>query len=132
MLTIFSSLLSKPKQGLKLIERIARLQRLGTSETKAVLDICRWKEDEFLVFMQILKKFEHYETKDVLEKTRSTVHSSAGKMSRGQIQTMTNTLLVKLSRMHPTYLVNMSEAGCDFTDRNPHKKGNEDFGSGIS
>ena len=110
LLTIFSSLLSKPKQGLKLMERIARLQRLGFSETKAVIDICSWKEEEFLVFMQVQKMFERYETKDIFEKTKSTVHSSEAKMSRGEVQTMTNTLILKLSRMNPTYFVNISES----------------------
>ena len=107
---MYSSLLSKPKQGLKLIERIARLQRLGVSETKAIIDICKWKEDDFLVFMQVQKMFERYETKDIFEKTRSTTHSSEAKMSRGEVQTMTNTLLLKLSRMHPFYFVKISES----------------------
>ena len=110
LLKIFSSLLRKPKQGLKLVERIARLQRLGVAESKAVLDICSWKEPDFMVLMEVITKFEHYETKDICEKTKSTVHANDAKMQRGEILTMTNKLLVKLSRMNSEYFVRISDS----------------------
>ena len=110
LLKIYSSLLNKPKQGLKLIERIARLQHLGVAETKAVLDICRWKEGDFKVLMEVIKQFELYETKDICEKTKSTVHASDAKMQRGEVLTMTNKLLIKVSRMNSEYFVRISDS----------------------
>ena len=65
LLRIFESLVSQPKQARKLIERIARLQRLGPAETKAVLDLCSWQEDHFRELINVLEKFECYETADV-------------------------------------------------------------------
>ena len=109
-MTIYGSLLDKPLQGKKLIERMARLQRLGVPETKAVLDICNLKVEDFKVVLKVVKKFECYETKDIVDKTRSTVHASKEKMSRGEVLTMPSKLLVKLSRMNPEYFLNIADS----------------------
>ena len=108
LLRIFESLISKPKQAMKLIERIARLQRLGPAETKAVLDLCSWEEDHFRELMTVLEKFECYETADVKEKAKSTIHVSQVKMSKGEVLTMTNQLLVRLSKVPGDYFINVS------------------------
>ena len=110
LLTIYGSLLDKPLQAKKLVERMARLQRLGVPETKAVLDICSLKVEEFKVVLKVVKKFECYETKDIVDKTRSTVHASDVKMSRGEVLTMPSKLLVKLSKMNPEYFLNIAES----------------------
>ena len=107
LLRIFESLVSQPKQAMKLIERIARLQRLGPAETKAVLDLCSWQEDHFRELITVLEKFECYETADVKEKDRSTLHVSEVKMSKGEVLTMTNQLLVRLSKVTSEYFVKL-------------------------
>ena len=89
---------------------MARLQRLGVPETKAVMDLCSWKVDDFKIMQKVLKKFECYETKDIVEKTRSTVHVSKVKMSRGEVLTMPSKLLVRLSKMNPEYFLNIADS----------------------
>ena len=92
-----------------MIERIAALQRLTPSETKALHDLCSWKEDEFRELLQVVGKFECYETQDVKEKKKSTVHLSKAKMSRGEVHTMTSRLLVRLSKVPPQYFLKIAD-----------------------
>ena len=89
---------------------MARLQRLGVPETKAVLDLCSWKVEDFKIMQKVVKKFECYETKDIVEKTRSTVHVSEIKMSRGEVLTMPSKLLVRLSKINPEYFLNIADS----------------------
>ena len=110
LLKIYESLITQKKQARKLIERIARLQRLGPAETKAVLDLCSWGDDQFLQLLNVIEKYECYETEDVREKVKSTVHISQIKMSKGEALTMPNRLLVKLSKVNAEYFMKVADS----------------------
>ena len=77
----------------------AILHLFDTSVTKAVLDLCKWPTPTFMSLLDVLEKYENYETEDVKEVKKATVHMNQGKLSRGQTMTMTNKMIVKLSRM---------------------------------
>ena len=107
---IYESLITQKKQAKKLVERIARLQRLGPAETKAVLDLCSWQDDQFRQLLNVVEKYESYETEDMKEKVKSTVHISQIKMSKGESLTMPNRLLVKLSKVNPEYFLKVADS----------------------
>ena len=109
LLKIYEGLISQKKQAKKLVERIAKLQRLGPAETKAVLDLCSWKDDQFCQLLTVIEKYECYETEDVKEKVKSTVHISQVKMSKGEVLTMPNRLLVKLSKVNAEYFMKVAD-----------------------
>ena len=107
---IYGSLISQKKQARKLVERIARLQRLGPVETKAVLDLCSWQDEPIQQLLEVIEKYECYETADAREKVKSTVHVSQVKMSKGELMTMPNRLLAKLSKVNPEYFMKVSDS----------------------
>ena len=103
LLKVFDDLKEKPKQALKTVERLARLNLVGPAETKALLDICKWLAESFDKLILVLERYETYQTEDVKEGVRSTVHKNQGRMGRGQMLTMPNTMLVSLSRLSQDY-----------------------------
>ena len=106
---MFNSLLDRPIQALKLVERMCKLQQVGVKETKAILDLCKWSTEDFKVMISVLELYETYETEDVKEIKKSTVHFNEGTLARGEVLTMTNKMLVSLSKVDPTFLVEESE-----------------------
>ena len=105
---MYGELVRTPKQGKDLIERMARLLRLGVDESKAITDLCSWPEAGFQELLKVVAKFEVYETKDIEEKKRWSVHLSESKMARGEVQTMTNKLLKRISKMTSEYFMVIS------------------------
>jgi len=101
LLKIYGQLLSR--QGMVLVERIAKLLLLGVAETKAILDLCKWPDDKFKELLTVLSEYETYKTLDVQERKRSTVQLNEGRMQRGQFLTMSNKKLVRLSKVSPEY-----------------------------
>ena len=106
---MFLDFIEKRKQGKAFIERMTRLLRLGVTESKAVLQLCCWSDECFMELLKVLDKFECYQTKDVEEKKRWSIHMNEGKMARGEVLTMTNKLLVGLSKVDQQYFMRMAE-----------------------
>lgn len=109
LLKMFGDFLINRKQGKELMERMTRLLRMGEEETKAVLTLCDWSAESFKKLLEVLIKYETYQTKDVGEGKMGSVHLSEGKMSRGERLRMTNRLLKRLSKVTPEYFVDAAE-----------------------
>ena len=58
-----------------------------------MLDLCSWQDEQFQQLLEVVEKYECYETGDAREKVKSTVHVSQVKMSKGELMTMPNRLL---------------------------------------
>ena len=69
--------------------------------TKAILDLCKWPTPAFQSLLKVFEKFENYETKDIEEIQKATVHLNQRRLSRGHTMTMPNKLIVLLSCMDP-------------------------------
>lgn len=76
--------------------------------TKAILDLCRWPTDAFESLLVVLDKLENYETEDVKEVRKATVHMNQRKLSRGLTMTIPNKQIILLSRMEATMFVRES------------------------
>ena len=105
---MFGEMSAQPEKGRKLVERMCRLQLIGVAETKAILDMCKWPEDDFKSLLEVLVLFENYETEDVKEMKRS-VNLNQGKLSRGEILTMNNKTLIALSKVDSKFFSKESE-----------------------
>ena len=88
---------------------MCKLQLVGASETKAVLDLCKWDPADFKVLLSVLELYESYETEDIKEIKKATVHYNEGKLARGEFLTMTNKMLISLSKVDAKYLVEESK-----------------------
>ena len=75
-----------------------------------MLDLCSWQDEQFQQLLEVVEKYECYETGDAREKVKSTVHVSQVKMSKGELMTMPNRLLAKLSKVNPEYFMKVSDS----------------------
>ena len=108
LLDIYGQLPEKPQKAKKFVERVAKLSRFSEAETKAVDVLCSWSSGNFATLMKVKEKYENYETSDVQEHTKATVHMNQGKLARGEKLTMTSKLLVSLSKVSQEYFVKVS------------------------
>ena len=81
LLKIDSQLLSR--QGMVLVERIAKPLVLGVAETKTILDLCKCPNEKFKELLTVLSEYETYKTIDVQERKKLTVQLNEGRMERG-------------------------------------------------
>ena len=75
-----------------------------------MLDLCSWQDEQFQELLEVVEKYECYETGDTREKVKSTIHVSQVKMSKGELMTMPNKLLAKLSKVNPEYFMKVSDS----------------------
>ena len=80
---------------------------VGTTESKAIENLCLWPEQSFNSLLEALECYEKYETRDISEQDsfRSTVQRNEGKLKRGEKLTMTNKMLIDLSKVSPVFFV---------------------------
>ena len=102
LLKIFGKLEDK-KQALQLVKRLLKLQLVGPTEAAAVVKLCDWPSDCLQELLACLELFERYETKDIAElrRCKATVSSNQGMLMRGETLTLTNRMLVDLSKTNP-------------------------------
>ena len=100
-LRIFYSLCSKEnsENSLKVIERMAKLSRLGPNESSALRKICGWSSQAFAALMDVLNQYERYETMDVKPKG----HAQA--LLMGEKMAITNSVFKMLAKVDETYFV---------------------------
>ena len=83
--------------SLKVVERIAKLGRVGPNEGIALRKLCKWKIEAYSCLMEVIKAFEAYETLDV------RANRQGANMSRGDKHTIINALFVNLGKVDENY-----------------------------
>ena len=87
---------------LNAIERMGRLCCFRAEDLLSVIRICRWSEDGFLKFIDVLTKFERYETKD------STGSGYGQRINKGLKCVLTNVVIRKLGKCpEETFVANI-------------------------
>ena len=101
LLHVFETLSAKDNSlnCIKVVDRMGKLGRLGPNEATAVRKICKWSPDAFKCLMDVLKKFEVYQTLDVKKS------GNAGRLSRGEKLAMPNTVFNELAKVDEKFFV---------------------------
>ena len=101
LLRIYHSLSLKDNSGnsIKVIERMAKLSRLGPNESTALRKICGWSSQALDALMEVISQYERYETMDVKPKG----HQQA--LLLGEKMSMTNAVFKMLGKMDEAYFV---------------------------
>ena len=86
-----------PHNSLKVVERMARLGRVGPTEETALRKLCKWKKNSFSCLMAVVKAYEAYETLDVKAK------GNAGNVSRGERHNILNRVFINLGKVDENY-----------------------------
>ena len=89
--------------ALKVVERMGRLCCFRYEDCLAVLKICRWSGEAYKKFMDMLKSYEKYETKDA---TRS---GYSERISKGLKRILPNSWIKKLSKITEQEFVRRQE-----------------------
>ena len=100
LLKIFQNYLDKPVQGTKVIKRMATLQDLHHTESAAILRLIKWEKKSFTDLLEVVKKFETYQTKDAVEK-KSGTNAQFKRLSKGLTNKMSAKMLISLSKFDP-------------------------------
>ena len=95
LLHVYETLSTKDSSvnSIKVIERMAKLGRVGPNEATSIRKLCKWKKSAFDPLMEVIRQYEIYETNDV----RST--GSAGNISRGEKLCMPNIVFNNLAKV---------------------------------
>lgn len=83
--------------SLKVVERVAKLNRVGPNEATALRKICKWNPSAFRCLMEVLEVYEAYETLDV------KTSGNAGRISRGEKLCLPNTVFNELAKVEEAY-----------------------------
>ena len=86
-------------KSLKVVERMSKLCRIGVDESTALRKLCKWKSPGFAALIQVLVKFEKYETKDL----KRLGHQQ--RLARGEKLSMSNVLLKSLAMCSEDYFL---------------------------
>ena len=101
LIHVFSKLVVKqgPEASLKLVERMSKLNRVGSEETASLRKICKWSPPAFNSLVNVLNAYERYETLDV-KKLKNTK-----KVSRCEKMSLSNKLFNMLSKIQESQLI---------------------------
>ena len=83
--------------SLKVVERMAKLSRVGPDESTSLRKLCQWSFAAFNRLMEVIKMFEVYETLDVKASRNS------GRVTRCEKLTLTNFVFNKLAKCDEKY-----------------------------
>ena len=105
-LHVFDNLADKESRvgALKVIERMAKISRVGPDESTSIKKLCLFSEEGFKVLMKVIVKFEDWETSD-LKKASGNV----GSIARCEKQKMINIIFNKLAKCGEKYVVSESD-----------------------
>ena len=101
------TLRSSKVNSIKVVDRMAKLSRLGPDECTAVSKLCQWSSSGFSALMEMMEVFENYQTLDV----KPSGHM--GSLARGEKLSMTNVLFKMLGKCSEQYFVSHYQAVVD-------------------
>ena len=99
LLHVYETLSAKDSSvnSIKVIERMAKLGRVGPNEATSLRKLCKWRNSAFTSLMELIRKYELYETSDV----RSS--GNAGNISRGEKLCMPNVVFNNLAKVDEAF-----------------------------
>ena len=108
LLHVFDILVKTESRGgaLKVVDRMSKLSRVGPDESCSISKLCKWSEAGFSVLMEVISKFEDYETCD-LKSASGPGH--VGSIARCEKQKMTNAVFNKLAKCDEKHFVQESD-----------------------
>ena len=108
LLHVFDILVKTESRGgaLKVVDRMSKLSRVGPDESCSISKLCKWSEEGFSVLMEVISKFEDYETCD-LKSASGPGH--VGSIARCEKQKMTNAVFNKLAKCDEKHFVQESD-----------------------
>ena len=106
LLHVFGILVKKESRvgALKVVDRMSRLSRVGPDESCSISKLCKWSEAGFSVLMEVISKFEDYETCDL-----RSASGNVGSIARCEKQKMTNAVFNKLAKCDEKHFVQESD-----------------------
>ena len=106
LLHVFDSLVKKETRvgALKVVERMSKLSRVGPDESCSIRKLCQWSEVGFSVLMEVINKFEDYETCDL-----KSASGNVGSIARCEKQKMTNAVFNKLAKCDEKHFIRESD-----------------------
>ena len=87
-------------KALKVVDRMSRLCCIGPEDICAMLKICKWSSSGFSKFIQVLRKYESYQTSDV-----SSTRGLQTRIAHGEKLNVSNLLLRLLGKCTEAYFV---------------------------
>ena len=105
MLTIYKTLREKetPESAIKVVERMSRLSRMGPNEITAIRKLCGWSHASFSALMNVISKFELYQTLDVKPKGHQR------RLSEGLKLNMTDVMFKLLGKLDEDFFMERHE-----------------------
>jgi hypothetical protein len=99
LLHVFETLSAKDStvNSLKVVERMAKIGRVGPNEATALRKLCKWKQSAFRCLMEVINIYEIYETLDLKSS------GNTGRISRGEKLCMPNIVFNNLAKVEEAY-----------------------------
>lgn len=92
-----------PVSSLKVLDRMAALARIGPNESSALRKLCSWKDSGLKALMEVLTKYERYDSMDKKPKGYQT------SLFEGKKMTMPNVLFKQLGKVTEDFFLNVHQ-----------------------